>query len=97
ARLGTQGAQAGDAVGDGWINFRAKTMRYFLFDKSCRRLRSFDFGGLTADQALPDDANLLWERACSRRRPYSQRCLLLGKNIRTFPHVFQVARRKLRL
>ncbi|WP_218274355.1 hypothetical protein, partial [Pseudomonas sp. Irchel 3E19] len=37
ARLGTQGTQAGDAVGDGWIEFRAKTMRYFLFDKSCRR------------------------------------------------------------
>ncbi|WP_223530696.1 hypothetical protein, partial [Pseudomonas sp. GL-R-19] len=41
-RLGTQGAQAGHAVGDGWIIFRAKTMGYFLFDKSCRRLRSFD-------------------------------------------------------
>ncbi|WP_371920733.1 hypothetical protein, partial [Pseudomonas sp. GV085] len=40
--LGTQGAQAGHAVGDGWIIFRAKTMGYFLFDKSCRRLRSFD-------------------------------------------------------
>ncbi|WP_218279804.1 hypothetical protein, partial [Pseudomonas sp. GV085] len=39
--LGTQGAQAGHAVGDGWIIFRAKTMGYFLFDKSCRRLRSF--------------------------------------------------------
>ncbi|WP_223530658.1 hypothetical protein, partial [Pseudomonas sp. GL-R-19] len=41
-RLGTQGAQAGHAVGDGWIIFRAKTMGYFLFDKSWRSLRSFD-------------------------------------------------------
>ena len=39
----------------------------------------------------------LWERACSRWWPYRQRCLLVGKNVRTFPHVFQVARRKRRL
>ena len=36
----------------------------------------------------------LWERACSRWRPCRQRCLLIRKNIRTFPQVFQVVRRK---
>ncbi|WP_218274351.1 hypothetical protein, partial [Pseudomonas sp. Irchel 3E19] len=56
ARLGTQGTQAGDAVGDGWIEFRAKTMRYFLFDKSCHRLRSFTSPVKTAS----------WNPPCTR-------------------------------
>ncbi|SDR94736.1 hypothetical protein SAMN04490191_0340 [Pseudomonas lini] len=66
--------------------------------RSCRRLRSFDPGGLTADQSLLDIRRpSCRSEACPRRWPYRQRCLLVGKNIRTFPHVFQVARRTLRL
>ncbi|MDR9861957.1 hypothetical protein, partial [Pseudomonas baetica] len=42
----------GDAVGDGWIEFRAKTMRYFLFDKSCGTLRSFVLDLKNQDQKI---------------------------------------------
>ncbi len=58
--------------------------------RSCRRLRSFDLGGLTADQSLLDIRRpSCRSEACPRRWPYRQRCLLVGKkNIRTFPHVF---------
>jgi hypothetical protein len=52
-------------------------------------------GLLSGEGRVHDDP--LWERACSRRRPQRQRCLSISKNIRTFPHVFQVARRTLRL
>ncbi|WP_205125808.1 hypothetical protein, partial [Pseudomonas koreensis] len=48
-----------DAVGDGWIKFRAKTMRYFLFDKSCRRLRSFDLAVHKIKRSQPSAAPTL--------------------------------------
>jgi hypothetical protein len=78
----------------------AAPTRNMRFPWSCRRLQSFELGGLTADQSLLDirrptcRSERCGDPTCPRRRPYRQRCLLVGKNIRTFPHVFQVVRRK---